>query len=761
MATTKPEYKVIGTRPVRHDGVDKVTGRAQYGADIRLTGTLQGAMLRSPHAHAKIVDIDISKAAAMPGVRAVVTNADLPEIGSKIADLGEGMFDLADLKNNVLAADKVLYKGHAVAAVAADDIHTAREAVQLINVQYDILEPVLDVRKAMSADAPLLHAEQRTTEIGDPDFDAPPSNIAKIFRHEKGDPDQGFADAKVVVEKEFTTATVHQGYIEPHNATAHWNADGHVTCWTSTQGSFTVREQLCGLLQVPLSHIKVVPMEIGGGFGGKIVVYLPPVAALLSKKTGKPVKIVMDRAAVLEATGPTPGSWMRIKLGVDANGLITAGDAEIAFEAGAFKGSPVPAACQTVFACYDVPNGQVKGYDVCVNKPATKAYRAPGSTHAAFALETVIDEVCRELDICPIEFRLKNSAKEGTRRVDGPAYKRIGMWESVDAIKQCNHFQTPVDKSTAGEKSPNGLRGRGCASGFWFNAGMKSSVTATVNADGKVALVEGSTDIGGSRAGLAMQMAEKLGIDAFDVIPTVADTDSVGYTDVTGGSRVTYSTGIAVFNAAVDIQNQMVDRAAMIWETERANVRYENGALHGPDGKSLSFREVASQAFKAGEVVIGRGASNASEPGGAFGTHLVDVEVDPDTGKVEILRYSAAQDCGTAIHPDYVEGQIQGGVVQGIGWALNEEYVYDSDGQMANATFLDYRMPTAYDVPMIDPIIVEVPNPGHPYGVRGVGEVPIVPPPAAIANAIFDAVGIRMQHLPMSPPKVLHELLKK
>ena len=771
----KPKYKVIGTRPIRHDGVDKVTGRAKYGADIQLTGMLYGKILRSPHAHARIKSIDTSKAKQAPGVHAVITSADMPEIGSKIADLGEGMFDLKDLTRIVLAREKVVYKGHAVAAVAAETIHQAEEAARLIEVDYEPLLPVLDVRAAMQDDAPILHEDLRTNGFASA-TDAPgekPTNVAKHFLHEKGDVEKGFADAKLVVEREFTTATVHQGYIEPYTATAIWNADGQITAWTSTQGSFCVREQMSGLLQVPLSRVKIVPMEIGGGFGGKIVVYTPPIAALLSKKSGRPVKVVMDRAAVLEATGPTPGSYMRVKIGVDAEGSITAAEAYLVFEAGGFPGSPIPAACMTVFACYDVPNGLVNGYDVCVNKPASKAYRAPGATHAAFAVETIIDEICEELKIDPLEFRRKNAAAEGTRRVDGVLFPRVGMVETVEAIQHGDHWKSSLDEAKAAGQRPTGStplpghegdvekkRGRGVASGFWFNAGLKSAVTASVNTDGRVALTEGSTDIGGSRASIAMQLAETLGIAAEDVTPTVADTDNVGYTDVTGGSRVTYATGWAAYEAAMDIRRQMVTRAALIWDIDAEQVVFEDGRIIGPDDKVFTFQELAAQINKTGEPIIGRGSSAHDEPGGAFGTHCVDVEIDPDTGKVEILRYTIAQDAGTAIHPAYVEGQMQGGVVQGIGWALNEEYVYDEQGVMQNASLLDYRMPTCFDVPMIDTIIVEVPNPGHPYGVRGVGEVPIVPPPAAIANAIYDAVGVRSRHLPMSPPNLLPEILK-
>lgn len=749
-ANGKPKYKVIGTRPIRHDGVDKVTGRAKYGADIRLTGLLHGFVLRSPHAHARIKKIDTTRAEALPGVRAVVTSADLPEQGDRHVELGEGAVNMRHLSANVLAHDKVLYKGHAVAAVAADNVHIAEEAARLIDIEYELLEPVLDVRAAMRPDAPILNEDVRTDSMGA--TSDRPTNIAKQIVFEKGDLRAGFAAADIVLEREFNTATVHQGYIEPHNATALWSPNGKVTVWMSTQGSFTARQQTAELLRIPVSDVKVVPMEIGGGFGGKISVYLPPVAAALSKKTGRPVKILMDRSAVFEATGPTPGSYIRVKLGVSRNGKITAGDAYLAYEAGAYPGSPIGPGCMCIFSCYDFPNARVEGYDVCVNKPRTNAYRAPGSTNAAFAIETMIDEVCQQLGMDPAEFRLKNAAVEGVRRVDGPVYARVGMAETVEAIKSSDHYRSPLE-------GPH--RGRGIATGFWFNVGLKSTVTATVGYDGSVALVEGSTDIGGTRTSIAMQLAETLGIAAEDVTPTVADTDSVGYTDVTGGSRVTFATGIAAVEAARDIQRQLVERAAELWGVETSAVRYEDGSVIGPADKKMTFKELAAKLPETGGAVVGNGTSSTANQSGAFGTHCVDVEVDPETGKVQILRYTVAQDVGTAIHPSYVEGQLQGGAVQGIGWALNEEYWYDNRGTMRNATYLDYRIPTCYDVPMIDTILVEVPDPQHPYGVRGVGEVPICPPPAAICNAIAAAIGVRMKQLPMSPPRVMAALWEK
>jgi xanthine dehydrogenase molybdenum-binding subunit len=740
------EYTVIGTRPVRHDGADKVTGRALYGADLQMAGLLHGFVLRSPHAHARLRRIDVSKAQSYPGVKAVVTAEDFPEGAERIVDLGEGATPLSYIRGNVLARGKVLYRGHAVAAVAAVSAHVAEEAARLIEVEYEVLPCVLTAPDAMRENAPILHDDLRTEEFGEKTKRI--SNVAEHFRHVLGEAEKGFAAADVIVEREFHTATVHQGYIEPHAATALWNNDGRVLIWCSTQGSFVVRDTTACILDLPVSRVKVTPTEIGGGFGGKIPIYLEPVAALLSKKTGRPVKIVMSRQDVFEGTGPTPGSYIKVKMGAKKDGRLTAAQAHLAYEAGAYPGAMVGPGGMCVFAAYDIPNVTIDGFDVVVNKPSTAAYRAPGATNAAFATESVVDELAEKLGLDPLEFRLKNAAKEGTRRADGPKYRRIGCVEVLEAMKAHPHYRAPLG-------GPN--RGRGVAVGFWFNAGLPSSCTISVNADGTVNLVEGSTDIGGTRTSVAMQAAEVLGIPAEDVRPTVVDTDSVGYTAVTGGSRVTFATGWAAYEAAQDVMRQMKERVAKLWETEASKVEAERGVFHS-NGRSLTFQELAARLGETGGPVVGRGAVNPRGVGGSFAGVIVDVEVDPETGKVTILRFTSVQDAGKAIHPSYVEGQMQGGSAQGIGWALNEEYFMGPDGGMQNASLLDYRMPTSLDLPMIDTVIVEVPNPGHPFGARGVGEASIVPPPAAIANAIHHAAGIRMRRLPMSPPAIMEAI---
>ena len=746
----RPNYKVIGTRPIRPDGVEKVTGKAQYGADIRLPGMAYAKILRSPHAHARIVSIDTSEAETMPGVLGVVTAKDFPVAADKIQDLGEGSVNLKELSDNILASEKVLYRGHAVAAVAALHGHQAEEALKKIKVQYEVLQPVLDVRDAMRDDSPMLK-ESRRTKAMDGTLGDKPSNVASVIKFANGDIEAAFAEADHVVEREFTTKMVHQGYIEPQSSTASWNADGTLTIWTSTQGSFVVRAQVAEVLRLPVSKIRVIPMEIGGGFGGKIPIYLDPVAAILSRKAMRPIKISMDRTNVFEATGPTSGSYIKMKMALKGD-KITAAQAYLAYEAGAYPGSAVGAGAMCMLSPYSIENLAIEGYDVVVNKPKTSAYRAPGAPAAAFACEQVVDELAKLAGMDPLELRLKNASKEGTRMATGQAFPRIGNEETVTAALTSAHYKSPIE-------GPN--RGRGVASGFWFNAGMQSSAVAAVNSDGTVNLIEGNTDIGGTRASLAMQFAETLGIGYDDVKPMVADTDSISHTDVTGGSRTTFATGLAVIEAAQDIQRQMVTRGAKLLNVPEEDLVYEDGVVKSTKDstKSMSFKEIAGKSGHTGGPIVGKGAVSARGVGAAFATHIVDVEVDPETGKVEILRYTAVQDVGTAIHPSYVEGQIQGGVVQGIGWALNEEYYYGDDGRMQNSSYLDYRMPTALDVPMIDTVLVEVPNPGHPYGVRGVGEVPIVPPLAAIANAIADATGHRFTDLPISPRRIMEETL--
>ena len=751
--TSDGKYSVIGTRPVRHDGVDKVTGTAIYGGDVRLADLLHGKVLRSPHAHARIISIDTSKALRFPGVRAVATADDLVATVDKISDIGETQVNIRELAQNSLASGKVLYKGQAVAAVAATNVHIAEEALELIEVEYEPLQPVIALRAAMADGAPLLDEARTTKSLGEDT--GKKSNIASHIQLVVGDVEKGFAEADVTVEREFNTAMVHQGYIEPHNTTVFWKRDGTITVWVSTQGPFQIRAQLAHVLQLPISKIKVIPCEIGGGFGGKFPIYMEPAAAVMSHKTGHPVKMTMNRTEEFEGSGPAPGTSSRIKMGAKRDGTIVAAQVNMAYDAGAFPGSSVGAGARCMLAPYNIEHVAIDGYDVVTNKPKATAYRAPGAPQAAFAAECVIDEIAVNLEMDPLELRRKNAAREGTRRTDGTAYGKIGFEETLQAAVSSDHYQSDRPRAP--------FSGRGVASGFWPNGGGQSASTISVNTDGTVNLLEGSVDIGGSRASMAMIVAETLGLSASQVNPIVADTDSIAYHDGTGGSRVTYATGQACFLAAEDIKEKMRIRAARQLEVDDGEVEFADNRFRckSDRGKQLTFAEVAAEQRGTGGPLEGCGSVIGSGPGNAFADHVVDVEVDPETGKVKILRYTAVQDVGKAIHPSYVEGQIQGGAVQGIGWALTEGYFYNDDGGMANPTFLDYRMPTTLDLPLVETILVEVANPGSPHGIRGVGEVPIVPPMAAIANAIFDATGCRMTDLPITPDKLVAALRER
>jgi len=741
------DLKVVGTRPIRPDGVDKVTGRAVFAADTRSAGMLWGKILRSPHAHARIVSIDTSKAKAVPGVRAVVTAADFPDIKSEEAFVGEGPMNFRDLALNIMARGKVLYEGHALAAVAATTQEAADAGLAAIEVQYEVLPFVIDVDDAMKDDAPILHDDLFTAGVNPKPTKA--SNIAKVVVFKKGDIEAGFKEADVIVERTYTTKPVHQAYIEPHACLANYAADGQVTIHASSQGHFMIRAYTAKLLGIDMANIRVNPAEIGGGFGGKTLIYLEPVAVALSKIAGKPVKMQMTREEVFRGSGPTSGATVTVKLGAKKDGSIVAAQEILKFQAGAFPGSPIGPGCMCGFAMYDLPNVDVLGYDVVSNRPKVAAYRAPGAPITSFAVESAVDELADKLGIDPLTLREKNAAKNGTKTHYGPTHQNIGFEAVLAAVKSHPHWKSPV---------PAG-QGRGLATGFWFNIGGESSATVHVNEDGSVSVATGSPDIGGSRASMGMMAAEVLGIDVSRVRTTVADTASIGFTHLTGGSRVTFATGMATTQAAEKVREDLIKRAAMTWDIPADAVEWKDGKAY-PAGTNagafepLDLETLAIKAARTGGPINAEVSVNAQGAGAGFGAHICDVSVDKETGHVKIERYTAIQDVGKAIHPSYVEGQIQGGAAQGIGWALSEEYIYNDKGQMENPGFLDYRCPVASDVPMIEAVLVEVPNPRHPFGVRGVGEVPIVPPMAAVANAIKAATGLRMPDLPMSPPKI-------
>ena len=750
-ASNATGLKVVGQRPIRPDGADKVTGRAVFGADVHLPGMLIGRVKRSPHAHARIVRIDTSAARALAGVKAVVTSDDFPRVGAEALEQGEGSATLVDVADNCLARGKVLYAGHAVAAVAAVSAEIAERALDLIMVDYEVLPHVIDVEAAMAPDAPLLNERLFTTGVTPKP--TTPSNLAQKTVVARGDIAKGFAAAEIVHEGRYVTVPVHQGYIEPHACVAWAGADGQHQIWCSSQGHFAVRAMCAKVLGLELRDIRVYPAEIGGGFGGKTTVYLEPVALALSRQCGRPVRMVMSREEVFLASGPTSGGVVEVRLGAMKDGTIVAAEVTLKFQAGAFPGSPVGAGSMAALACYAIENAVVTGYDVVCNRPKVAAYRAPGAPIAAFGVESAIDELAAALGVDPIDLRIRNAVKPGMKAVYGASFREIAFVETLQAIKAHPQYNAPL--------GPN--QGRGVAAGFWFNIGGESSAAVHVDEDGGATVVTSNPDIGGSRASMAMMAAETLGLPIERVRAMIADTTAIGFSALTGGSRVTFATGMAVVQAAQRVVQDLKRRAALTWECEADKVEWRDGTAYCTDESKqvapLSLRDLASRSARSGGPISAEVSLNAQGAGPGFGVHVCDVEVDPDTGRTTVLRYTAAQDVGRAIHPAYVEGQLQGGVAQGIGWALNEEYVYDANGVLQNPGFLDYRMPVASDLPMIDTILIEsAPNPRHPYGAKGVGEVPIVPPLAAVANAVQRATGVRMRALPISPPRLLAAL---
>lgn len=734
------QFKSVGSRPLRPDGIDKVTGRARYGADFNMPGQLVGRVLRSPHAHARIVRIDTSRAEAVKGVKAVVTAADLP-------DLTNGDAELLHILDNCMARTKALYDGHAVAAVAAIDAKAAREALKLIEIEYEVLPHVVDVDAAAQPDAPLIDETLFTGGIEPKP--AKPSNVANRSEFGHGDVDAGFAQADVIVERSFRTEQAHQGYIEPHACVASCNPDGTADMWVCTQGHFVYRQICADLLGLEVSKLRVTSSEIGGGFGGKTHVWAEPVALALSRKAGRPVKLVMSRDEVFRASGPTSATSIDVKIGARKDGTITAAVAHLRYTNGPYPGMWAELGAMTSFACYDLENVKTVGYEVLVNRPKVAAYRAPSAPMAAFAVESAIDELAGKIGMDPVAFRIRNAAKEGTKSSYGPVYGPIGIGPTLEAAQSHPHMSAPL--------GPN--QGRGMACGFWFNFGGQTCTDLNVNADGTVTLAVGTVDVGGSRASLSLIAAEELGIAYDDVKAVVADTATLGYNDMTDGSRGTFSSSMATISAARNAIDVMRHRAALtwdipvedvVWEDGHAKARGENYGNLAP----LSVKDIAAESGKTGGPIAGHSELVADGAGVSFATHICDVEVDPETGATRIIRYTVIQDAGKAVHPSYVEGQYQGGAAQGIGWALNEEYIYGEDGRLQNPGFLDYRIPVCSDLPMIDTQILEIPNPNHPYGVRGVGETSIVPPLAAIGNAISNAVGVRMSHIPMSPPRI-------
>ena len=579
-------FNSVGTRPLRPDGIDKVTGRARYGADFNMPGQLVARVLRSPHAHARIKGIDTSKAEAVKGVKAIVTAADMPDL----TDGDEALFAILD---NCMAREKAMYDGHAVAAVAAIDESSAKAALKLIKVDYEVLPHVVDVDAAMMADAPVLNDTIFTQGV-EP-APSKPSNVANRSEFGHGDVDAGFAKADIIVERSYKTEQAHQGYIEPHACVASCNADGTADLWVCTQGHFVYRQNCADLLGLEASKLRVTSSEIGGGFGGKTHVWAEPVALALSRKAGRPVKLIMSREEVFRASGPTSATSIDVKIGATKDGKITAAEATLRYTSGPYPDMWAELGAMTAFAPYDLENVKTVGFEVVVNRPKVAAYRAPSAPMAAFAAESAVDELAKEIGMDPVDFRIANVAKEGTRSSYGPVYGPIGIGPTLDAAKAHPHMSAPL--------GPN--QGRGMACGFWFNFGGQTCTDLNISADGTVTIAVGTVDVGGSRASLSLIVAEELGIEYSDVKAVIADTSTLGYNDMTDGSRGTFSTSMATISAARNAIEVMRQRAAIMWDIPLEHIYWEDGHAKAAGSKHgnrapLSVKDIAAEAGNTG-----------------------------------------------------------------------------------------------------------------------------------------------------------------
>jgi CO/xanthine dehydrogenase Mo-binding subunit len=752
-----PEYRAVGRPTPRVEGVGKVTGRTFYTTDVALPGMLHARLLNSPYAHARIRRVDTARASALEGVEAVVTAADLPPL------------DLKRVASNraycLLAAGEVVFAGQPVAAVVARDPATAEEALDLIEVEYEELPAVLDPLEALKDDAPLVRTQSRgeATAAGEAEGgEDKATNIASQMRFTRGDPEQGFAEADLVVERTYRTPMVHQGYLEPQATVADYDAaSGEMTIYTGTQGQFFVRDEIARMFQLPETKVRVVGPELGGGFGAKGGFY-QGLCAALALIVKRPVKLVLTRSEDLTSATPAPQAVFDVKTGMKRDGILTALKARAVYDAGAFPGAAMAIGCIMLGGYYRCPNLEIQGFEVLTNKVSVGAYRAPAVPSATFAIDSQMDIMACELSLDPLEVRLTNAVQEGDLLPGDRPYPRIGLRECLERVRESDLWQRHDHlEREAGHRR----RGIGVAAGGWLGGLQPAAATVMLNGDGTIDVLVGANDITGTNTSFAQIAAEELALPASKVHVTTGDTSTAPFAGVTGGSKTLFTLGRAVKAAAEDARRQILDTAAQRLEVPVEDLECAGGVVtsRADPEKSITFDRLAriTTAFGAAyPPVVGRGAIAARKQAPAFSVQAAEVEVDTETGRVRVLRYVTAQDVGFAVNPLSVEGQMEGATAQGIGMGLWEEMVYGDQGRLLNPSLLDYRLPTAADVPHIETLIVEVPSEDGPYGARGVGEPPVTPGSAAIANAIHDAVGVRITEIPITPERILRALGK-
>ena len=760
MKTTR-EVKGVGLAIPRPDSPEKVTGQVQYVADLKPRGLLHAKLLRSPHAHARIRRIDASRARVLPGVRAVLTAADLPELKREAPTRAHA----------VLAIDRVVFVGQPVAAVAADEPSIAEEALDLIEVEYEVLPAAIDPIRAMQPDAPpvaelgteadtseaLAHsgvAAAKTQAAG-----TKAVNVAQQLRLTRGDVARAFADSDLVLERTYRVPMVHQGYLEPHAVLAQWDTTGLLTLWSSTQGSFNTRSEVADVLAIPENRIRVIPVECGGGFGGKIRALCEPITALLARVTGRPVRHVMTRREELEAGMPAPQVIIRLKTGVKRDGTLRGLEAETILDSGAISGAVLTMSAVFLGSLYRWPSFDIRGFEVLTHKPSVAAYRAPTAPQTIFALDSHMEEIARRLELDPGEFRLRHLMREGDPMANDQPWQSNGAREVLTRLIEHPLWKTRAEWAASGRTDGRGLRGTGLALGGWIPGLQPTGATVRLNPDGSLSVLTGQVDIAGTNIALAQIAASAYGVDIDQVRITTGDTDSAPVTGLSAGSKTVYTVGAAVLGAAEDARRQTLEIAASELEASVHDLEIEDGrvVVRGVPSRGITLAQIGKKGnlyMSKVPPVLGVSHPAFSLQAPAFAAQLARIEVDPETGQLTLRDFVVVQDAGRAINPLGVEGQMQGGAVQSLGFALTEGLDFAEDGRLLNPSLLDYRELTAADLPSIETIIVEVPCPAGPFGARGVGEPPIVPAPAAIANAIRDATGARLTELPLTSERV-------
>jgi CO/xanthine dehydrogenase Mo-binding subunit len=756
-AATRQEYRTVGKPVTRIDGVAKVTGKTVYADDMKLPRMLHAKILGSPYAHARIKSIDATRARNHPGVAAVITAAELPPYKKS----------LSERRQIIFAEEETLFHSQPVAAVLAEDPHTAEEALELIDVEYEELPAVLDPVAAMQDGSPLARSpvgevdrsEEKghiTADVEQEQATGKASNVSSQMSFRRGDVEQGFADADAVIEGTWRTPIVHQSYIEPHATIADYDASGELAIWSSTQGPFFIRDQVSRALGTPESRIRVTATEVGGGFGGKIYLTELMVAAL-AMVVHQPVKYIMSRKEDMLAGTPAPQAVVEMKTGMKKDGTLTTLKTRLIYDSGAFPGAPVLPGSLFIGGYYKCPNLEIQGVEVLTNKVSVGALRAPGVHNATFAIESHMDVMAEELGLDPLEVRLLNAVEEGDPLPSSQPYPRIGLRECLEAIGESEIWR----KRAATRKHPN--RGVGLAVGAFSGGLQPASAVVGLNTDGTINVTVGCADITGVNTSFAQIAAEVLNVPLSTVSVTTGDTKTAPYAGMSAGSKTTYTVGRAVKEAAEDARQQIVEMACSRLDCAADDLELADGEarVKGSPDKSLTFLRLGklSTDFAAPHAaVVGRGRIAARRWAPGFSVVAVEVEVDTDTGQVTLLRCVIAQDAGFAINPLSVSGQMQGGASQGLGIGLSEEMLFDDKGRVLNANLLDYRLPTTRDLPPIETIIVEVPTEEGPYGARIVGEPSIVPGASAVANAIADAVGTRLHEVPATPERILEAL---